>query len=71
MPTNEVLVLSVAKPMAEGNPSLVIHSVLHIDRSDQEVLTPAGTVADLSATDLSQYSVDQVTVLTLICANDQ
>lgn len=62
VPTNEVIALAVAKSSAEGQPSsvsLMIQSVLHIDRSDQELLTPTGTVADLSA-DLSHYCINQV-----------
>jgi len=57
VPSNEVVALA-----AEGQPSsvsLMIQSVLHIDRSDQELLTPTGTLADLSA-DLSQYCINQV-----------
>jgi len=69
VPTNEVVALSVAKPVTEGQASpvsLMVQSVLHIDRSDQEVLTPTGTVIDLSA-DLSQYCLSQVSVSVYIC----
>jgi len=59
VPSNEVMAL----PVMEGQQSLLlkIQSALHIDTSDQELLTPTGTVADLN-TDLSQYCLNQVLV---------
>ena len=60
VPTNEV----VALPVTEGQPSSVsvrIQSELQIDTCDQELLTPTGTVADLSA-DLSEYCLRQVSI---------
>jgi len=59
VPSNEV----VAFPVMEGQQSLSlkIQSSLHVDTSDQELLTPTGTVADLN-TDLSQYCLNQVLV---------
>ena len=60
VPTNEVLAL----PVTEGQLSsllLRIQSALHVDRSDQELLTPTGAVADLN-TDISQYCLNQVSV---------
>ena len=64
VPTNDILALPVSKSVAEGQPSslsLIIASELHIDRSDQELLTPTGTVAD-SSVDLSCYCINQVSI---------
>jgi len=60
VPTNEVLALPVTDRQ-QSTLSLKIQSALHVDRSDQELLTPTGTVPDL-ITDLSQYCRNQVSV---------
>jgi len=65
VPTNEVVALAVTD--GQSSPvSLVIQSLLHIDQSDQELLMPTGAVADLNATDLSQYCSSQVSLSDLI-----
>ena len=59
VPTNEVLALPVTDGQ-QSTLSLKIQSALHVDRSDQELLTPTGTVPDL-ITDLNQVSVTAYT----------
>jgi len=58
VPTNEVVAFSVTDGQLSSLLPM-IHSQLHIDRSDQELLTPTGTVADLNA-DLAHYCLNQV-----------
>ena len=66
VPTNEVLALPVTEAQ-QSSLSLKIQAALHIDRSDQELLAPTGTVADLN-NDLSQYCLSQVlSLFTPIC----
>jgi len=68
VPTNEVVALSIPKSLTEGQQSsvsLMIQSLLHIDRSDQELMTPTGTVVDIN-TDLSHYCRNQVATVFLL-----
>jgi len=60
VPNNEVMAFSVTDEQLSSL-SVIIHSQLHIDRGDQELLTPTGTVADLTA-DISHYCLNQVPV---------
>jgi len=60
VPSNEVLAFSVTEGQTSSL-SLMLQTHLHIDRNDQELLTPAGTAADLTA-DLSHYCLNQVSV---------
>jgi len=62
VPTNSVLALAASKSAMDGQMSTLsrmLESALQIDRADQQLLTPVGTVADLSA-DISQYCLSQV-----------
>ena len=65
VPTNDVLALPVVQSVTEGQPaslSLMIQITVHIERSDQVLLTPAGAVVDLHD-DPSQYCTSQVYLL--------